>query len=380
MNLNGKSGMINSFKSAYKGKKVLVTGHTGFKGSWLSIWLNELGADVVGYALPPSTETNIFSLSKLENKITSIFGDIRDHSKLEKVIAEYKPEIIFHLAAQPLVRLSYKDPKYTYETNVLGLVNLFEVVRNSNSVKSVINVTSDKCYENKEWLWGYRETEPLGGYDPYSASKACSEIITSSYRNSFFKDSNILLASARAGNVIGGGDWSEDRIIPDCVKAITNNITITVRNPFAIRPWQHVLEPLSGYLWLGVKLINNDSNFADAWNFGPRQIEMVTVGEIVKTFVEKWKGNYEFLSENSGLHEATFLQLDCTKAFHNLKWNSVLSVHEALDWTIDWYRKIYEDKSDVYELSRFQIEQYIKIASEQNLQWTKSFQENEVNT
>ena len=274
------------FRGVYKGKKVLVTGHTGFKGSWLSLWLIKLGAKVIGYALEPPTNSNHFELLNLD--MVSIIGDIRDRDRLNAIFKKYKPEVVFHLAAQPLVRYSYINPVETFETNVMGTINVFEACRITESVKAIVNITSDKCYENKEWIWGYRESDPLGGYDPYSASKGCAELVTSSYRKSFFnpedysKKHNTLLASARSGNVIGGGDWGKDRLIPDIVRAISKNEKLYIRNPKATRPWQHVLEPLSGYLFLGQMLLEGKTEFADAWNFGPNEGCHTDVETVVK--------------------------------------------------------------------------------------------------
>ena len=281
------------FEEFYSGKRVLVTGHTGFKGSWLTLWLTIMGAKVLGYALEPNTDPSLFNVLNLQKDIDHVIGDIRDFEKLREVITEFKPEIVFHLAAQPLVRLSYREPRLTYETNVMGTVNLLEAIRQTKSVRAVVNVTSDKCYENKEWVWGYREIDPMGGYDPYSSSKGCSELITAAYRNSYFKNTEAAVASARAGNVIGGGDWAEDRLIPDIVRSLSQGKQIIIRNPKATRPWQHVLEPLSGYLLLGKLLYEKGQEFAEAWNFGPSDSSVMTVEEIVKKSIEIWgSGSY----------------------------------------------------------------------------------------
>ena len=357
----------NILTNFYKNKKVFVTGHTGFKGSWLSIWLNKLGADVTGYSLAPNTIPNNFSLSNLEEKINSIIGDVRDYSFLKEAINKNQPEIVFHLAAQPLVRESFKDPLSTYQTNIIGLANLLEIIKESNTVKAVLVITSDKCYSNKEWIYGYKETDELGGYDPYSASKACAEIISSSYRNSFYTDLNIHIATARAGNVIGGGDWSKDRIIPDCIKGITSGKSILIRNPNSIRPWQHVLDPLSGYLELMYRLYNEGSKFADSWNFGPGNYEVFSVLDIVRNLTDQWKGNFELLKDQDNIHEAGILQLDCSKAYHNLGWKSLLTVREAVKYTIDWYKKYYEEKIDAYTLCSLQIENYSRIGEENTI-------------
>ena len=274
------------FNGIYNNKTVLVTGHTGFKGSWLCFWLIQMGAKVIGYSLEPPTSPNHFELLNLD--MVSVIGDIRDSDKLNAVFAQYQPEIVFHLAAQPLVRLSYKEPVETFETNVIGTLKVFEACRSTKSVRAIVNITSDKCYQNKEWVWGYRENDPMGGYDPYSASKGCAELVTSSYRNSFFnvneygKSHNVLLASCRAGNVIGGGDWAKDRLMTDIMVAVSEGKKVVIRNPRATMPWQHVLEPLSGYLMLGQKLFEGKKEFAQAWNFGPGEQGAITVKEVVE--------------------------------------------------------------------------------------------------
>ena len=312
---------------AYKGRNVLITGHTGFKGSWLAIWLIELGANVIGFALDPPSDKGNFNLGNLKDKIIDIRGDIRDSKKLNEVFKKYKPYIVFHLAAQPLVRYSYEEPKYTYEVNVVGTLNVLEAIRATDETQVGIIITSDKCYENKESIWGYRETDEIGGYDPYSSSKGCVELLVSSYRNSYFNtrkynDHGKVIASVRAGNVIGGGDWSVDRIIPDTINALKLNKTILVRNPKAIRPWQHVLEPLSGYLYLGSKIINENIKYSGAWNFGPNADSIITVGEIVNKVIKVWGyGKWSCPSSvGSALHEASTLSLDISKAKYNLGW------------------------------------------------------------
>jgi CDP-glucose 4,6-dehydratase len=335
----------------YKGKTVLITGHTGFKGSWLSIWLKALQANVIGYSLEPTTKPSLFEETNLEEKVTSIIADIRDENTLHETIEQYRPEFIFHLAAQAIVRTSYKRPKETYETNIMGLVNLFEVIRKVKSVRVLINVTSDKCYENKEWIWGYRENDPMGGYDPYSSSKGCAELITSAYRNSYFNQKNYhvhktAISSVRAGNVIGGGDWAKDRIVPDCVRAIIDEIPIEIRNPFAIRPWQYVLEPLSGYLWLGVCLYHFGDKYSSAWNFAPKIDESIPVKTLGETIVSRWgdgKIIYSDDSENQP-HESTYLRLDCSKANRLLKWYGIYTSREAINETVDWYKDFYIQK------------------------------------
>ncbi|CEK39031.1 CDP-glucose 4,6-dehydratase [[Clostridium] sordellii VPI 9048] len=362
--------IVNCFKGVYKDKVVLVTGHTGFKGSWICMWLNMLGAKVIGYSQEPNTNPNLFDICNLEKNMVSVIGDIRDEECLYNTIKKYKPEIIFHMAAQPLVRLSYEEPKMTYETNVIGTLNLFEVVRKSNCVKSIINITTDKCYENKEWIYGYRETDSMGGYDPYSSSKACVELLTNSYRNSFFKKQNIGIATVRAGNVIGGGDWSKDRLIPDIVKNISINNEITIRNPDAVRPWQHVLEPLSGYLWLGCLIMEDNERYGQGWNFGPEDSDILRVKEVLDTSIEIWnKGKYKIdLSEQP--HEAKLLKLDISKAKMDLKWKPVYNSYEAIHKTIDWYVEFYERNSDMREFTINQIKEYTKKAINNKLLWS----------
>ncbi|MFW9904548.1 MAG: CDP-glucose 4,6-dehydratase [Candidatus Thorarchaeota archaeon] len=366
----------SSFHNTYRGKTVLVTGHTGFKGTWLSIWLKALGARVVGYSLKPNTQPSIFEETGLNDKVTHIIGDVRDENDLYRVFLEHEPELVFHLAAQPLVRESYKDPSLTYETNVMGLVYLLEAVRKTDSVQVVINVTSDKCYENKEWIWKYRENDSMGGYDPYSSSKGCSELVTTAYRRSFFNPKNengprVLLASARAGNVIGGGDWAQDRIIPDCIRSLVAKQPIEVRNPNAIRPWQYVLEPLSGYLWLGLLLHNKFTDYASGWNFGPQHHETMTVKELVEHVIKIW-GEGSWITQNntqSSPHEATYLALDCSKAHHYLKWHSLYDVHETLNQTITWYKQYYFETLNTYQFCLDQIRKYISKAKSRNMRW-----------
>ena len=359
--------MKELFNNVFKGKTVLVTGHTGFKGSWLSIWLRELGADVIGYALEPYTENDNFVVAKIGSKIRNNIGDITDYSKLKRVFAEYKPEVVFHMAAQSLVRLSYKQPKLTYDTNIMGTINLLECCRLTNSVRVIINVTSDKCYENKEWPWGYRESDPIGGYDPYSSSKGCSEIVTSAYRNSFFNRSehNISISSVRAGNVIGGGDWREDRLVPDCIRALRNNEPIGVRSPKSIRPWQHVLEPLSGYLLLASKMYEDGEKYSGAWNFGPDHNSIVTAEELVKSLIKHWgHGRYKDLSKGSSgePHEAQSLMLDISKAINLLNWSPTLSVNEAIEYTVNWYKASHVD----YDFCVSQIGNYVNRSTERH--------------
>lgn len=328
--------------SFWKDKKVFITGHTGFKGSWLTIWLKLLGAKVYGYALKPPTDPSLYERANVAELAASVLGDIRDLTALKNVVNDVMPEIVIHMAAQPIVRESYRIPVETYETNVMGTVNILEAVRGCSSVRAFVNVTTDKVYENREWVWGYRESEPFGGHDPYSNSKACSELVTSSYRSSFFnsndyKSHGVAVASARAGNVIGGGDWAVDRIVPDCIRATLNSEAIIVRNPHAIRPWQHVLEPLHGYLALAQHLFTNGIKYAEGWNFGPNDEDCVPVGTLVKMFCEEWGENSHFkIQSDCGPHEANFLKLDCSKAKMNMNWKSVWNIKNAISAIVSW--------------------------------------------
>lgn len=354
---------MNGFNDIYKGKTVLVTGHTGFKGSWLSVWLHELGANVIGYALDPYTERDNFVLTKIGDKITDIRGDIRDEKKINEVFKEYKPEFVFHLAAQPLVRLSYEKPVETYEINVMGTVNVLEAIRGCESTKVGIMITTDKCYDNKEQLWGYKESDALGGYDPYSSSKGAAEIAISSWRNSFFNTSDYAnhgkaIASVRAGNVIGGGDWAIDRIIPDCIRALENNRNIEIRSPKSVRPWEHVIEPLNGYLLLGEKMYENPEQYSEAWNFGPNLSSVVTVQEIAEKVICNYgSGEIVDASDPSALHEAKLLSLDIAKARFRLGWKPRLNINQTIRYTIDWYTQY--KKVDVYNLCVSQLKEYI---------------------
>ncbi len=361
------------FNDIYKGKKVLITGHTGFKGSWLAFWLKQLGAEILGYSLQPPTKPSHYELLNMD--IYSVIADIRDREKLFSVFEDFRPEIVFHLAAQPLVRYSYKAPLETFETNIIGTANVFEACKRIDSVRAIVNITSDKCYENKEWVWGYRENDPMGGYDPYSASKGCAELITSSYRRSFFnpeeygKSHNTLLASVRAGNVIGGGDWSEDRLIPDIVKATANRKKVYIRNPEAVRPWQHVLEPLSGYLLLGQKLLEGKKEHADGWNFGPDDESIITVRQVVELSKKHWNDiEYEINKDLANLHEAKLLKLDCSKAKFYLKWKPIWDIEKTIEKTINWYKNFYE-KNDI--LTQQDLEEYIKDAIKTGAVWVK---------
>lgn len=380
---------IRLFGDIYRGKCVLVTGHTGFKGSWLTLWLKELGAEVVGYSLEPPTEPNHFNLLASSRVLTfsssehpglvSIVGDIRDAKNLGEVFRTYKPEIVFHMAAQPLVRFSYKNPVETFETNVMGTINVFEACRQTGSVRAIVNITSDKCYENREWIWGYRESDPMGGHDPYSSSKSCAELVTNSYRRSFFSppahrspDSRhpVLLASARAGNVIGGGDWAEDRLIPDIMRAVSRAGKVIIRNPKSTRPWQHVLEPLSGYLMTGQKLLEGKEEFAEAWNFGPGDESNIDVEHVVKKVKGSWdKIDYQFSPPAPPiLHEAALLKLDCSKAHSRLNWKPVWDFDKTILVTARWYREFYE-RGRIISLA--DLNEYTQDAVEKNLMWTK---------
>lgn len=353
---------MDRFNNVYNKKTVLVTGHTGFKGSWLSIWLNELGAKVVGYGLDPYTDKDNFVLSGLSSKIIDIRGDIRDRDKLRKVFDKYKPDIVFHLAAQPLVRLSYEQPYDTYEVNVMGTINVLECIRKSPETKVGILVTSDKCYENNEQIWGYKESDPLGGYDPYSSSKGACEIAISSWRRSFFNREDYskhkkAIASVRAGNVIGGGDWAKDRLVPDCIRAIEENRSIEIRSPKSIRPWQHVLDPLYGYLFLGQKLLQESVKYAESWNFGPNPDSIIAVWEIAERIVGLYgAGKVLDTSNPRDLHESKLLMLDISKARFKMNWEPRMSIYKALELTVEWYKRYKTE--DVYNICVEQIEEF----------------------
>ena len=356
-----KINYLSTLKKYY-GKRVLITGHTGFKGSWLTLLMIELGAHVKGYSLKPNTEPNHFDLLKLEDDIDHVIGDIRDYNSLLKCINDFKPEIVFHLAAQPLVKKSYEEPLLTLDTNIMGTANLLEAVANCESVKSLVCITSDKCYENYEWIWGYRENDTLGGHDPYSSSKAAAEIIFSSYQRSFFeKRKNLGAGTTRAGNVIGGGDWSDDRLIPDCIKAIESNDSINIRSPLSTRPWQHVLEPLSGYILLGIKLLEDPKFFSGAWNFGPSQLDSMTVKEVVVKMTSFFKHENVLFEENNknNVHEAGLLQLNCDKAIQYLKWNSRWNSIKSLEATSEWF-KVFMSNGNIREKTLGQIYEYFE--------------------
>lgn len=323
----------------WKDKKVFLTGHTGFKGSWLSLWLQSMGSKVKGYALSPPTKPSLFEVAQVASGMESEIGDIRELKQLKQSISAFKPDIVIHLAAQPLVRDSYDDPIETYSTNVMGTVNVLEAVRSVAQVRAVVSVTTDKCYENKEWAWGYRENEPMGGYDPYSSSKGCAELVTAAYRRSFYNEKGSpAVASARAGNVIGGGDWAKDRLIPDVFRAFDKKEAVVIRNPKATRPWQHVLEPLSGYLVLAERLYEEGATFAEGWNFGPKDEDCKPVEWMLDTIIEYWDEEASWkLDKNANPHEATFLKLDCSKAAYRLKWEPRWNVKTALTKVVDWH-------------------------------------------
>lgn len=351
-------------RAFWKGKRVFLTGHSGFKGAWLSVWLAEMGAELTGYALPPPTDPSLFVLAGLASRLTSVTGDIRDLTALEAAMAAAEPEIVIHMAAQPIVRLSYDDPLGTYETNIMGTAKLLDAVRRRPSVRAVVVVTTDKCYENREWHWGYRETEALGGYDPYSSSKAGSELVTASYRRSFFNPADygsrhrVAVASARAGNVIGGGDWAKDRLIPDIVRSIAAGKKVTIRSPHAIRPWQHVLEPLSGYLTLAQSLYERGCAHADAWNFGPYDSDARPVGWIVDKLCSSWPGARGFeLDKNPQPHEASYLKLDCSKAIAELGWRPTWNLDTTLEKIVEWNLALGRGE-DMYATTRAQIAQF----------------------
>ena len=391
------------FKNIYPGKRVLVTGHTGFKGSWLCIWLKELGAEVLGYSLDPPSEPNNFSACRLSEHIDHQYGDVRDHDRLISIFSHYQPEMVFHLAAQALVRPAYDDPKGTFDTNAGGTVNVLEAVRRTPGVRVVVNVTSDKCYENREWVWGYRENDPLGGHDPYSASKGCAELIFTAYLRSFFSNSasgkksgdtipisgeigscpqisqissggrQIGAGSCRAGNAIGGGDWGRDRLIPDCVRALNAGRPVGIRNPQSVRPWQHVLELLSGYLWLGARLWEDPEGFSGAWNFGPGGADSGSVQEVVDRFIKTWgSGAWEDLSDPRAVHEAAALRLCCDKAMDRLGWGNALSLAQNIALTADWYKQYYQNsgKMNMYDACAGQIGYYVDQARSGKLLWT----------
>ena len=359
---------MNLYNNIFNNRKVLVTGHTGFKGSWLCLLLTQLGAQVYGYALEPPTEPSLFKEANIDELVNSQIGDIRDLNQLQTYIQKIEPEVIIHMAAQPLVRDSYKIPVETYSTNVMGTVNLLESCRNVSSVRAIVIVTTDKCYENREWHWGYREDEAMGGYDPYSNSKGCSELVTSSYRNSFFNPNEydthkVAVATARAGNVIGGGDWANDRLITDFIKAISKGEKLKIRSPFSIRPWQHVLEPLNGYLTLAAKLYTEGPEYGQAWNFGPEDNDAQNVEWITKKICELWDdGAHYEIDTNPQPHEANYLKLDCSKAKAELDWHPNWNIQQTLESIVEW-NKSFINKENIREVSIKQIIEFFRTLS-----------------
>ena len=360
--------MTKNLEQFFEGRRVFVTGYTGFKGCWLCIWLNTLGAEVFGYALEPPTEPSLFRLTNFGAKIRSNTGDIRDFDRLKRCIREAKPEIVFHLASQPLVRRSYNEPLETYETNVMGTVHLLQSIRELDCVRAAVIVTSDKCYQNSDWVWGYRETDRLGGHDPYSSSKACAELVASSFRQSFFENrseeaNRVALATARAGNVVGGGDWAADRLIPDIVRSLVEGKTLTIRYPNATRPWQHVLEPLSGYLLLAKKLYEAGAEYAEAWNFGPSVEQVRSVSWVAERLMSNWNSTDCTLEKSDQPHEDRQLSLDSTKARSRLKWRSRWNIDTTIDRTTNWYKRYLEntDESNVLDACLTDISDYERV-------------------
>lgn len=361
----------------------MVTGHTGFKGAWLITWLLSLGSEVVGYSLEPPSEPNLFDLAGLEKRITHIHGDVRDIEHLEETVKRHSPEFVFHLAAQSLVRASYEEPHLTFETNIMGTVNILEAIRRVQTVKVCQIITSDKCYQNREWVYAYRENDALGGHDPYSSSKACAELVTSSFRDSFFNPANrpskgTAISTVRAGNVIGGGDWACDRLVPDCIRALSSKETLIIRNPKAIRPWQHVLEPLSGYLMLASMMYDGGDLYPDAWNFGPLSFDNIEVGHLADLITHEWGEDNKNATIEKGavrdseMHESHYLKLDCTKAHNILGWKPSMSVVDAVQMTIDWYRTYYKDAGkDILDLTTNQIENFVTRAKALGQPWAE---------
>jgi CDP-glucose 4,6-dehydratase len=366
---------MTCFSDAYRGRRVLVTGHTGFKGSWLSIWLLSLGAEVAGFSVDLPSTPAIFDLLAVDKRLCHFTGDIRDRSRLERVIDEFRPDMVFHLAAQPLVQLSYADPVGTFETNVMGMVNLLECLRNRPWIEVAVLITSDKAYRNVEWCWGYRETDALGGHDPYSGSKSCADLVAQTYFHSYLRHTPTRIAIARAGNVIGGGDWADNRIVPDCVRAWSSGETVTVRSPQSRRPWQHVLESLSGYLWLGAQLWNQKKNFnGEAFNFGPDASVNQTVAQLLDLMVTRWPGVRWQVKEGceKGGSEAQLLKLSCDKALLLLDWQAVLEFHETISFTVDWYRNWHEGQIDMHSYTVGQIIQYCQLAENRGAVWNQA--------
>jgi CDP-glucose 4,6-dehydratase len=355
---------LNTF---WKNRRVFLTGHTGFKGGWLALWLSHLGANVRGYALDPSTNPNLFTTARIGEILEDIRGDIRDAARLDASMRDFRPEVVFHLAAQPLVRRSYEDPIGTYETNVIGTARVLDAVRRTPSVRAVVSVTTDKCYENKEWVWPYRETDPLGGYDPYSSSKACAELVSSAFRQSYFPidrlaEHGVAIATARAGNVIGGGDWSTDRLIPDLIRGFLSGEPVRIRRPHAIRPWQHVLEPIHGYMRLAEELLApapQAARFATAYNFGPSEDDARPVSWIAERMTHFWGNNASWiLDDDHGPHEAGYLRLDSSRASRDLAWQPRLHLETALEWLVEWYRTWQATPEAIQQLTHSQITRY----------------------
>jgi CDP-glucose 4,6-dehydratase len=368
-----------AFANIYRGKKVLLTGHTGFKGAWLAEWLVSLGAEVTGYSLPPPTDPSLFSQLDSASRVRHVEGDVRDLGAVDRVVRAVEPDFVFHLAAQPLVRLSYREPVETYATNVMGTVNVLDAVRRSDRPCVIVAITTDKCYENREWVHGYREEDPMGGFDPYSSSKGAAELVIAAYRRSYFSqpDSQVRLASARAGNVIGGGDWALDRIVPDCIRALQAGESIPVRNKVATRPWQHVLEPLSGYLWLGAALSGEcpsafhfpKSHYAGAFNFGPALGSNRSVAELVTEILQHWPGRWDDRSDPGAVHEAQRLNLATDKAFHLLQWQPVWNFSETIAETITWYRDVDSAPANALAKTQAQIAAFSQTANQHGLAW-----------
>ncbi|WP_235587855.1 CDP-glucose 4,6-dehydratase [Sphingopyxis sp. H115] len=362
--------MTPAFLTAFRGKRILVTGHTGFKGSWLSLWLEKLGANVAGYSLAPPTEPAMFDLCNIADGMDHRIGDIRDTASLDSFVAQVRPDVVFHLAAQPIVRQSYADPIETVTTNIVGTANVLEAVRRLDAPCAVVVVTSDKCYENREWIWGYREDDPMGGHDPYSMSKGATELVVASWRNSFFgPDSGVMLASGRAGNVIGGGDWAKDRIVPDCIRAFSEGRQVELRNPGATRPWQHVLEPLGGYLLLAERLLSDDArDYCSGWNFGPGADDIQPVSQIVRQIAEKWGGDASW-SMSEGVHpkEAALLSLNCDKAAGLLHWKPCWHLEELAEKTVDWYRQWLRDPAGLQQVTLDQIGAFEKKMTDRRI-------------
>lgn len=363
---------MKQFGDFYRGRRVLITGHTGFKGSWLALWLLQLGAEVAGFSIEVPSSPSNFELLGLKDRVRHYSGDVCQLGQLEQAIDEFQPEIIFHLAAQALVRRSYQDPRGTFETNVMGMVNVLELVRSRPFIKTAVLITSDKAYRNDEWCWGYRETDALGGHDPYSGSKSCADLVAQTYIHSYLRGAGKRVAITRAGNVIGGGDWASDRIVPDCIRAWTEGRSVEVRSPSATRPWQHVLEPLGAYLWLGASLQHDERINGEAFNFGPAAHVNQSVGELLDAMALRWPGAQWNSPANAGrpAHaEATLLKLSCDKALAYLDWRAVLDFSDTVEFTVDWYRNWYEGKQDMFTYALRQVEAYCDLAKAMGAKW-----------